>query len=155
MNARPKSLLKSKTVWSMLLFLAAYYTVKITMSPAPGDEDPNALIALRDELLQHITVIGVALTAVFLRSGLISLLDSPAIIHTPSPSGEPAAPRVKNKSLWSSKTFLTAILLVVAHFGAKYKQLPPDAIQGVFMCGTAALVIFIRHGMLSAQAGSE
>ena len=77
--------------------------------------------------------------------------DAEADAGPPDSSGAPAK-ALKNKPLWRSKTFLTAILLLVAHFGARYYHLPAEQIQAIFIVGTVFLVIFLRHGMLAAHA---
>lgn len=135
-----KSLFRSMTFYSAVLFVVGYFAAKqYNASPI---------------VMEGIILIGIASMAIFMRRGLISMLDTPMPGET-----EALREKIAPKPLYRSMTVLSAILLVAGWGLSKYYfHINPDTdeataqnvTQGIFVVGVAAIVVFLRRGILNA-----
>lgn len=134
---KKKSLFRSMTVYSTILWVGAYFAAKNYYRL--NDLEPNP------DVMEGIMLIGIAAIAIFMRRGLISMMDSPM-------PGETEETRQRMpKPIYRSMTVLSAILMVVAWCGAKFYFADFEEIgQGVLVVGVAAICIFMRRGILNA-----
>jgi hypothetical protein len=129
---RPKkSLFSSMTVYSTILWMGAYFAA--------------TWLKLSEDVMEGIMIVGIATIAIFMRKGLISTLDTPM-------EGETAESRRKiSKPIYRSMTVFCALAMVVSWCAAKfYLQTSEDINHGVIIVGVAAILIFMRRGILNA-----
>lgn len=134
---KKKSLFRSMTVYSTVLWVGAYFAAKNYYHF--NNEEPNP------DVMEGIMLIGIAAIAIFMRRGLISMMDSPM------PGETEETQRRIPKPIYRSMTVLCAILMVVAWCGAKFYFSDFEEVgQGVIVVGVAAICVFMRRGILNA-----
>lgn len=127
MSIEAKPIYRSRTVFSAILLVIGYFTAKS--------------LEAGDQWVQGIIIVGIALIAIFMRSGLISLMDTPM----EDMDGRRLRPA---KSIFASKTVLVTAAVVAGFFVARRLELPGKYIEGGMVVGIALIAIFMRAGMI-------